>query len=363
MQIKVLILRDPASEPHKPKRRWLRAGAVGAVLASGVAVVTGALAFASIPDANGVFHGCVRTSTGALRIIDTDKGETCKASETAVSWNKEGINWQGAWSATTSYSQGDAVSYHGSSYLAVVANTDVLPIPARDWAVLAQAGSPGQNGANGQNGTNGTTILSGVGAPSDKIGATGDFYLAMGIFGGVGHSAPPYAIYGPAVRNCQKIPCTTAWGLGSSIVGPSGRAGAVTAAQTSSGRVDLENGGSTIITEQTAQVTGDFEVTAVVAVDNQSGTSGWVCDLYADNPGDPTGTHSIGLDEEGATAPQGGTSSNATIVLSAVVSIAQGGRIWVGCDEYVQRKDDSATARIISTQLSNFTTGTQTGIE
>ena len=53
MQIKVLVLRDPVSEPHKPKRRWLRAGASGAVLASGLAVVTGALAFVSIPDANG----------------------------------------------------------------------------------------------------------------------------------------------------------------------------------------------------------------------------------------------------------------------------------------------------------------------
>src|SRR5271168_1168422 len=184
MQIKVLILRDPASEPHKPKRRWLRAGAVGAVLASGLAVVTGALAFASIPDANGVFHGCVHTSTGALRIIDTDNGQACKASETAVSWNKAGINWHGAWASTTSYSQGDAVSYHGSSYLAVVTNTDVLPTSPADWAVLAGAGLPGQNGANGQNGTNGATILSGVGPPSEKIGDTGDFYMARGLFGG-----------------------------------------------------------------------------------------------------------------------------------------------------------------------------------
>jgi hypothetical protein len=82
--------------------------------------------------------------------------------------------------------------------------------------------------------------------------------------------------------------------------------------------------------------------------------------------GQPRGhyrAHSIDLDEEGATAPQPGTSSNATIVLSAVVSIKQGGKIWVGCNEYVQRKADSAMARIISTQLSGFTTETQTGIQ
>ena len=360
MHIKVLVIRDPACGPNKPKRRWLRVGAAGLVLASGLAVVTGALAFASIPDANGVFHGCVRTSTGAIRIIDTGQNQTCRAGETAVSWNKAGINWQGAWSSTTSYNQGDAVSYLGSSYLAIVANTDVLPRSPTHWAVLAQAGAPGQNGTNGQNGTDGATILSGTGAPSDRIGATGDFYIELGLVGGVGRAAPPRAIFGPAVRSCKTIPCITSWGLGSSIVGPPGPAGAVTAAQTTSGRVDLENGDSTIITEQTAQVTGDFAVNAVVAVDNQSGTSGWVCTLYAANPGASTG---LLLDQEGATAPQGGTSSNATIVLTAVVSIAQGGRIWVGCNEYVQRKDDSATARIISTQLSSFTTGTQTGVE
>jgi hypothetical protein len=356
MQIKVLIVSDPSKRERKPARRWLRTGVAGLVLAASGAVITSALASASIPDAAGVFHGCVRTSTGALRIIDTGKGRTCKASETAVSWNKAGINWKGAWASTASYSQGDAVSYEGSSYLAVVANTNVLPTSAADWAVLAGAGAPGQNG------TNGATILSGVGPPSDKIGATGDFYIAE-------RGSLRYAIYGPAVRSCDKLPCTTSWGQGSSIVGatgptgPVGPAGAVTADQTTSGRVDLENGNATIITEQTVRETGDFEVTAVVAVDNQSGTSGWVCDLYADNPGDATGTRSIDLDEEGATAPQPGTSSNATIVLTAVVSIEQGGKIWVGCSEYVQRKDDSATARIISTQLSGFTTETQTGVQ
>jgi hypothetical protein len=94
MQIKIQIVRQSISGTDKPKRRWLRAGVVGLVLASGLAVVTGALAFASIPDANGVFHGCVLTSTGALRIIDTGKDQSCKASETAVSWDKAGISWQ-----------------------------------------------------------------------------------------------------------------------------------------------------------------------------------------------------------------------------------------------------------------------------
>ena len=354
MQIKVLVVRDLAPRAGKAKRRWLRSGSAGLLLAASIAVMTGALAFASIPGSNGVFHGCVRTSTGALRLIDTDEGQTCKASETAVSWNRaRASTGKELGPRLTSYKQGDAVSYQGSSYLAVVANTNVLPTSVSDWAVLAEAGTPGRNG------TNGATILSGVGPPSDKIGATGDFYIAE-------RGSLRYAIYGPALRSCEKLPCITSWGQGSSIVGatgPAGPNGALTADQTTSGRVDLENGDSTIITEQTVRETGDFEVSAVVAVDNQSGTSGWVCDLYADNPGDPTGTHSIDLDEEGATAPQPGTSSDATIVLTAVVSIEQGGKIWVGCSEYAERHGDSATARIISTQLSGFTTETQTGVQ
>ena len=80
-------------------------------------------------------------------------------------------------------------------------------------------------------------------------------------------------------------------------------------------------------------------------------------------PRGPHRAHSIKLDEEGATAPQPGTSSNATVVLTAVVSIEQGGKIWVGCSEYARRKGDSATARIISIQLSSFTTETQTGVD
>jgi len=53
----------------------------------GVALVAGAVAHATIPDAAGVVHGCIRKS-GALRLIDTAAGKTCKRSETGVTWNQ-----------------------------------------------------------------------------------------------------------------------------------------------------------------------------------------------------------------------------------------------------------------------------------
>ena len=61
----------------------------GAALAGGVVVaVLASLAWANIPDRSGVIHGCYDTSTGALRVIDSDQGATCDATrENSLDWN------------------------------------------------------------------------------------------------------------------------------------------------------------------------------------------------------------------------------------------------------------------------------------
>jgi hypothetical protein len=52
---------------------------------------------ASIPDANGVIHGCYSkaappgTQPGALRVIDTALGQACQISEGALNWNAKGV--------------------------------------------------------------------------------------------------------------------------------------------------------------------------------------------------------------------------------------------------------------------------------
>jgi hypothetical protein len=52
--------------------------------------LTGIIAYASIPDQNGVIHGCYNTARGTLRVIDTAT-QTCNAgAETAVQWNQTG---------------------------------------------------------------------------------------------------------------------------------------------------------------------------------------------------------------------------------------------------------------------------------
>lgn len=52
--------------------------------------------YAAIPGgADGVIHGCYQkpgllANEGALRLIDTEKGQTCRSNELAVEWNQKG---------------------------------------------------------------------------------------------------------------------------------------------------------------------------------------------------------------------------------------------------------------------------------
>jgi hypothetical protein len=65
---------------------------VVAYLALGVALgAVGGVAYSSIPDAQGVIHGCYsNTATGALRVIDSPSN-VCRGDETALDWNQQGV--------------------------------------------------------------------------------------------------------------------------------------------------------------------------------------------------------------------------------------------------------------------------------
>ena len=55
-----------------------------------VAIAVGGIAYASIPDSNGVIHGCYKTVGGSLRVIDNDAGATCNGAETPLNWSQTG---------------------------------------------------------------------------------------------------------------------------------------------------------------------------------------------------------------------------------------------------------------------------------
>jgi len=54
-----------------------------------VLLIFGGIAYASIPDSNGVIHGCYKNSTGMLKVIDSSS-QTCVSGETALNWNQTG---------------------------------------------------------------------------------------------------------------------------------------------------------------------------------------------------------------------------------------------------------------------------------
>lgn len=58
-----------------------------------VVLIIGGATWASVPDSNGLIHACYLTSgnpnaRGALRVINTDAGETCNSNESPIVWSQ-----------------------------------------------------------------------------------------------------------------------------------------------------------------------------------------------------------------------------------------------------------------------------------
>jgi hypothetical protein len=64
--------------------------AVVALTIVGALLVAGGIAYATIPDGGGVIHACYQKNQGALRVIDTDKAQTCSSSESPLIWSQTG---------------------------------------------------------------------------------------------------------------------------------------------------------------------------------------------------------------------------------------------------------------------------------
>ncbi|HXP07870.1 MAG TPA: DNRLRE domain-containing protein [Acidobacteriaceae bacterium] len=84
-----------------------------------------------------------------------------------------GMVWKGAWLSTQSYAVNNAVSYNGSSYIAIVASTNVVPTSTTAWNVIAAEGAAGTNGASGAQGATGPAGPTGPTGPTGATGATG----------------------------------------------------------------------------------------------------------------------------------------------------------------------------------------------
>jgi len=79
------------------------------------------------------------SSSAATFNFTIPRGDTGATGATGAT----GINWLGAWSSSTTYAVRDAVSYLGSSYYAVAANTNQPPAVGAYWNLLALKGTDG----------------------------------------------------------------------------------------------------------------------------------------------------------------------------------------------------------------------------
>jgi hypothetical protein len=139
-------------------------------------LLTSAVALAVVPQiataapspTEGSAYGCLTRSSeqnGSLRIVNPKYGDSpCTSAEMRVAL-AGGINWRGEWSVDASYDIGDAVSYQGSSFLAVRANKGARPSPTGKWNRLAAKGDVGPRGEQGAKGEAG---------PSGEAGPRGD---------------------------------------------------------------------------------------------------------------------------------------------------------------------------------------------
>jgi hypothetical protein len=80
-------------------------------------------------------------------------------------------DFQGVWSATTSYAAGAVVTYDNASYFALAASLGAKPTSnTTDWSILDAPGAPGAQGPAGPKGATGAT---GAEGPAGAKGATG----------------------------------------------------------------------------------------------------------------------------------------------------------------------------------------------
>ena len=63
--------------------------AVGLLLSVGLLAFSSGSASASIPDSNGVYHGCLSTN-GNIYLIDPSLGVSCSNKTTSVTWSQTG---------------------------------------------------------------------------------------------------------------------------------------------------------------------------------------------------------------------------------------------------------------------------------
>ena len=176
-------------------RRFLARQGGRVLLAAIVALaVSGGLAWATIPDADGVFTACISNADGSVRMIDPSLDGTpghCVGGENRVSWNKKGQDGakgaQGEKGEKGGTGATGAQGPRGPAGPAGGPQGDPGPPGPK-----GDTGDPGPAGATGATGPKGDTGATGAQGPSGGPGPKGDTG-APGAQGPAGAQGPPGA--------------------------------------------------------------------------------------------------------------------------------------------------------------------------
>lgn len=93
-----------------------------------------------------------------------------------TAWNQ----WRGTWSAATSYVLNDAITYNGTSYIAIAPSLNQPPPNAAYWNVLAQKGTDGNGNGTVTSITAGTGLSGGVITSTGTLSLTAPVTVALG---------------------------------------------------------------------------------------------------------------------------------------------------------------------------------------
>jgi hypothetical protein len=119
---------------------------IAVVAAVASAVVIGGVSYASIPDGNGLIHGCYKTAASAngthkLSVINAAVTSTCPSGYTGLNWNADGPNGYSAQTSDTnispSFTEVDSLTLPAGSFT-INANTwieDTSPSDASDLPI------------------------------------------------------------------------------------------------------------------------------------------------------------------------------------------------------------------------------------
>jgi hypothetical protein len=157
-------------------------GAVGPAGPQGLPGVAGTAGAQGIPGATGAAGAAGATGATGAQGPQGPAGATGATGAAGA----VGMNFRGVWSAVTEYAVNDAVTFAGSTYLALAAGNNAEPdLNPGSWAVLAQAGGVGATGATGAAATvsvgSVTTLAAGAAATVTNSGTVGAAVLNFGI--------------------------------------------------------------------------------------------------------------------------------------------------------------------------------------